>query len=125
MSGRCFAGQFNGPGRDIAAWDSALLYDMIYTQPVYYELQDLNVPVLLISGDKDNSKLGSGFAPPDVLAKVGHYSELAKAAAARIPGARMVEYPDLGHASFIQDPQRFNKTLLDGLAADHGEPSGQ
>jgi pimeloyl-ACP methyl ester carboxylesterase len=120
-----FAGQFNGPGRDIAAWDSALLYDMIYTQPVYYELQDLKVPVLLISGDKDNSKLGSGFAPPEVLAKLGHYPELAKAAAARIPGARLVEYPDLGHASFIQDPQRFNKTLLDGLAPDHGAPSGR
>ncbi|MHB8285516.1 MAG: alpha/beta fold hydrolase [Caulobacteraceae bacterium] len=114
-----FAGQFNGPGRDLNAWESALLYDMIYTQPVFYELQDLKAPVLLISGDKDNSKLGKGFTPPDVLARLGHYPDLAKAAAARIPDARLVEYPDLGHASFIQDPQRFNKTLLDGIAPDH------
>ena len=31
------AGMYRGPGRDIVAWNSALLYDMIYTQPVFYE----------------------------------------------------------------------------------------
>ena len=28
------AGLYRGPGKDIVAWNSALLYDMIYTQPV-------------------------------------------------------------------------------------------
>lgn len=40
-----YAGMFAGPGRDVVAWNSALLYDMIYTQlydmiytqPVFYE----------------------------------------------------------------------------------------
>ena len=32
------AGMYRGPGKQIVAWNSALLYDMIYTQPVVYEL---------------------------------------------------------------------------------------
>jgi pimeloyl-ACP methyl ester carboxylesterase len=110
-----YTGQFAGPGGDRVAWNSALLYDMIYTQPVVYELADLKVPVLLISGDKDTTTLGRGYTPVDLLAKLGNYPELAKDAVARIPGARLVEFPDLGHASFIQDPERFNRTLLEGL----------
>jgi pimeloyl-ACP methyl ester carboxylesterase len=32
------AGLYRGPGHEIVAWNSALLYDMIFTQPVFYEL---------------------------------------------------------------------------------------
>src|SRR5437879_12589732 len=32
------AGMYRGPGKELVAWDSALLYDMIYSQPVLYEL---------------------------------------------------------------------------------------
>jgi pimeloyl-ACP methyl ester carboxylesterase len=112
-----YTGQFAGRGGDRVAWNSALIYDMIYTQPVIYELPELKVPVVLISGDKDDTTLGKGFTPPDVLSKLGHYPDLAKNAARLIPGARLVEYPDLGHASWIQDPKRFNETLLDALTA--------
>jgi pimeloyl-ACP methyl ester carboxylesterase len=41
------AGMYRGPGKDIVAWNSALLYDMIYSQPVVYELGRLEAPVLL------------------------------------------------------------------------------
>jgi pimeloyl-ACP methyl ester carboxylesterase len=41
------AGMYRGPGRDIVAWNSALLYDMIFTQPVFYELEQLTMPVRL------------------------------------------------------------------------------
>jgi pimeloyl-ACP methyl ester carboxylesterase len=114
-----YAGEFVGSGGDLVAWNSALVYDMIYTQPIIYELGDLRVPVLMISGDKDNTTLGKGFAPPEVLSKLGHYTQLAKEAVRKIPGGQLVEYADLGHASWIQDPTRFNKTLLDALGR-HG-----
>jgi pimeloyl-ACP methyl ester carboxylesterase len=35
----------------------------------------------------------------------------------RIPGAKLVDFPELGHAPQIQDPAAFHKVLLDGLAA--------
>jgi pimeloyl-ACP methyl ester carboxylesterase len=111
------AGLNRGPGKERVAWNSALIYDMILTQPVIYEFENLVVPTLLIIGDKDNTAIGKDFAPPAVQATLGHYPELAKSAAMRIKGAKLVEFSDLGHAPQIQDPKAFHKVLLDGLAA--------
>ena len=111
------AGMYRGPGRDRVAWDSALLYDMIYTQPVYYEFEQIKVPTLLLIGDKDTTAIGKQFAPPDIQRTLGNYPVLAKAAARRIPNARLVEFPDYGHAPQMQDPAAYHKALLEGLAA--------
>jgi pimeloyl-ACP methyl ester carboxylesterase len=111
------AGLNAGPGKELVAWNSALLYDMIYTQPVVYELGNIAVPTLLMIGDKDNTAIGKDFAPPAVRATLGNYPELGKRAAERIPGARLIEFPDLGHAPQIQDPATFHKALIEGLAA--------
>ncbi|MGO9700206.1 MAG: alpha/beta fold hydrolase [Xanthobacteraceae bacterium] len=89
---------YRGPGRDIVARNSALLYDMIYTQPVFYEFEEISVPVLLMIGDKDTTAIGKNLVPPDVRATLGNYPVLGKAAAARMPRAQLVEFPDLGHA---------------------------
>jgi pimeloyl-ACP methyl ester carboxylesterase len=110
------AGLDAGPGKKLVAWNSALLYDMIYTQPVFYELSNISVPTLLMIGDKDNTAIGKDLAPPAVRAALGNYPELGKRAAERIPGARLVEFPGLGHAPQIQDPAAFHKALLEGLA---------
>jgi pimeloyl-ACP methyl ester carboxylesterase len=111
------AGMYRGPGKQIVAWNSALLYDMIYTQPVVYELGELKMPTLLMIGQKDTTAIGKDAAPPDVRAKLGHYPELGRLAARTIPHATLVEFADLGHAPQMQDPQAFHKALLDGLAA--------
>ncbi|MDR3098991.1 MAG: alpha/beta hydrolase [Paraburkholderia sp.] len=111
------AGMYRGPGKQQVAWDSALLYDMIYTQPVIYEFGQLKMPVLLLIGDKDTTAIGKDAAPPEVRAKLGHYPELAKAAQRAIPHATLVEFPDAGHAPQMQDPEAFHAALLKGLAA--------
>ena len=111
------AGMYRGAGRDEVAWDSALLYDMIYTQPVVYELGLLRVPVVLMIGDKDTTAIGKDLASPEVRARLGNYPALGKAAAAQIPHAQLIEFPDLGHAPQIQAPDRFHKALLQALAA--------
>jgi pimeloyl-ACP methyl ester carboxylesterase len=109
------AGLNNGPGKDLVAWNSALIYDMIYTQPVLYEFPKITVPTLLMIGDKDNTAIGKDFAPPEIRASLGIYPELAKQAAQRIPGAKLVEFPQLGHAPQIQDPAAFHQALIEGL----------
>jgi pimeloyl-ACP methyl ester carboxylesterase len=111
------AGMYRGPGKDIVAWNSALLYDMIYTQPVVYEFDQLKTPTLLMIGDKDTTAIGKEFAPPEVRPMLGRYPELAKLAKERIAGARLVEFPELGHAPQMQDPVGFHKALLEGLGA--------
>ncbi len=117
------AGMYRGPGRDAVAWDSALLYDMIYTQPVVYELGQLAMPVLLMVGDKDTTAIGKDLAPPAIRATLGDYPALGKAAAAHIPHARLIEFPDLGHAPQIQAPARFHAALLDWLRQPETGPS--
>ena len=109
------AGLYNGPGHDVVAWDSALLYDMIFDQPVVYDLARLKPPTLLMVGDKDTTAIGKQFAPPQVREAVGHYPELAKSAGRAIPHATVVEFPDLGHAPQIQDPEKFHDVLMGWL----------
>jgi pimeloyl-ACP methyl ester carboxylesterase len=118
------AGMYRGPGRDVVAWNSALLYDMIYTQPVVYELAHLRMPVLLMIGDKDTTAIGKNLAPPAIRPTLGNYPVLGREAAAQMPNAKLVEFPDLGHAPQIQDPDTFHKALLDGMghpAPGHGD----
>ncbi|HWT36921.1 MAG TPA: alpha/beta hydrolase, partial [Paraburkholderia sp.] len=116
------AGMYRGPGKKEVAWDSALLYDMIYTQPVVYELGLLKMPTLLLIGDKDTTAIGKDASPPDVRAKIGLYPELGKLAAQAIAHATLVEFAELGHAPQMQDPVAFHKALLDGLAAVPANP---
>jgi pimeloyl-ACP methyl ester carboxylesterase len=66
-------------------------------------------------GDKDNTAVGKNLAPPAIRPTLGNYPVLGKEAAARIPHARLVEFPDLGHAPQIQAAEVFNKALLEGL----------
>jgi len=111
------AGMYRGPGRDAVAWDSALLYDMICTQPVVYELYRLQMPVLLMIGDKDTTAIGKALAPPELRSQLGDYKSLGMVAAARMPLGKLVEFPELGHAPQIQAPAEFHKALLAGLNA--------
>lgn len=110
------SGMYRGTGRKRVAWNSALEYDMIFTQPVIYEFDRLKPPTLLLIGDKDTTAIGKDLAPPAVREQLGHYPALAKLAAQRMPHARLVEFPALGHAPQMQDPEAFHKALLDGLA---------
>jgi len=116
------AGLYRGPGKELVAWNSALLYDMIFNQPVVYEFEKLQAPTLLLIGDKDTTAIGKQFASPEVRAQVGHYPELAKDAARRIPHATLVEFPDYGHAPQMQDPAVFHKALMEGLTRMERQP---
>ena len=74
------AGLNAGPGHRLVAWNSALIYDMIFTQPVVYELPLLKMPVLLMLGTSDTTAIGSDIAPPDVKSALGHYDAPGQAA---------------------------------------------
>ena len=114
------AGMFRGPGKETVAWHSALLYDMIVTQPVLYEFGQIRVPTLLLIGEQDNTAIGKDLVPPEIKARLGNYPVLARRAAASIAGAKLVTFPALGHAPQMQDPERFHQALLQGL-----EPAGR
>ncbi len=110
------AGMNRDPGKQQVAWNSALIYDMIFTQPVVYEMGRIKAPTLLLIGDKDTTAIAKDVAPAEVKAKIGLYPELGKFGAKAIPNATLVEFPELGHAPQMQDPVAFHEALLKGLA---------
>ncbi|MGY3606400.1 MULTISPECIES: alpha/beta fold hydrolase [unclassified Bradyrhizobium] len=116
------AGMYRGPGREAVASSSARLYDMIATQPVFYEFERITAPVLLLIGDKDTTAIGKDLAPPDIRPTLGNYPVLGKEAAKRFPHAQLIEFPDLGHAPQIQAPARFHDAVLGWL--QHPETGG-
>jgi len=106
------AGLNNGPGHKLVAWNSALIYDMIFTQPVVYEFKNLQVPTTLMIGTSDTTAIGSDIAPAVVKAKLGNYKVLGKQEAKLIPHGRLVEFKGLGHAPQMEEPEKFNAALL-------------
>jgi pimeloyl-ACP methyl ester carboxylesterase len=109
------SGMYEGPGKQAVAWSQALASDMVFNQPVVYELKNLQVPTTLFIGQKDRTAIGRDLAPPAVKATLGNYPVLGKAAAAAIPGATLIEFAELGHSPQVQDPKQFNSALLKAL----------
>jgi 3-oxoadipate enol-lactonase len=69
-------------------------------------LEQVRVPTLVVVGAEDR------LTPPKV----------ARAMAARIPGAQLSVIADAGHLSNIEQPARFNEAVLSFLLADSVEP---
>jgi pimeloyl-ACP methyl ester carboxylesterase len=109
------AGMYQGEGGKVVAWDQALTSDMIFSQPVVHELEQIALPTLLMIGQKDITAIGKDRAPPEVARQLGNYPELGRMAQQRIKGATLIAFDALGHAPQIQDPERFNKTLIEYL----------
>jgi pimeloyl-ACP methyl ester carboxylesterase len=72
--------------------------------------------LLLLIGKQDNTAIGKALALEAAPKNLGVYAQLAPEAAARLPQAKLVMFDDLGHAPQIQDPLRFQRALLEGLA---------
>jgi pimeloyl-ACP methyl ester carboxylesterase len=97
------------------AWNAALTSDMIFTQPVLYEFADLQVPTLLIIGQRDRTAIGKNLVPEEVAASMGNYPKLGKQTAAKIKNCQLVELENVGHLPHIESFSRFIIPLLDLL----------
>lgn len=109
------AGLANGPGKEQVAWNQAQTSDMVFTQPVVHEFGRISVPTLLMIGGKDKTAPGANRAPKELAAQLGNYAQLGKDAAEAIPGAKLVEFPELGHSPQVEAPDEFHAALLEGL----------
>ncbi len=109
------AGLWTGPGADVVTKVQARVAEMLFLNPVVHELERIKAPALLMIGQLDRTAIGGNRAPPDVAKRLGNYPELGRAAAKRIPNAKLIEFPDLGHAPQIQAPGQFHEALLKAL----------
>ena len=108
---RAMTGWMEGPDYPLIAWNSALTYDMVFTQPVYYEFKLLKMPTVLVIGTRDKTAVGKAWAPEKIKDKMGNYPQMGKTVAKMIPKGKLVTLKDLGHLPFIENPELFYKTL--------------
>jgi len=73
----------------------------MHTRITFAQLERLNIPTLLLTGDADL------YAPPAVL----------RLFAARIRGASSVVVPEAGHSAYWEQPDVFNRAVLEFLAS--------
>ncbi|MBW8686193.1 alpha/beta fold hydrolase [Chitinophaga rhizophila] len=104
-------------GSDYAriAWNAALTYDMIFTQPVFYEFENIKAPTLLIIGQRDRTALGKANVPDDVKQTMGKYPELGQNISKRIPNAKLAPIEGVGHLPHIEAYPYFIKPLMEFL----------
>ena len=94
---------------------AAMTFTMIYEQPVVYEFQNIKVPTILFIGKEDKTIVGKGLLTPDQQAIHGQYRLLGKQTAAKIPGAKIIEFEACGHIPHIEIPTEFLVALTGSL----------
>lgn len=97
---------------EVIARNSALTYDMIFTQPVVYEFGNIQAPTLLIIGQRDRTALGKAKASKEAQKTLGNYPALGKATAAKIKDSELVEIDNVGHLPHIESYDAFITPLL-------------
>ncbi|MGB7838511.1 MAG: alpha/beta hydrolase [Terrimicrobiaceae bacterium] len=119
---RLATGWVSSPDYQTIAWNSALTYDMIFTQPVCYEFADLEMPTLLVVGSLDRTALGKQWASEEVRETLGNYPELAKRAGSLIPECRLEILEGVGHVPQIEAPELLFPIILGFLQDSPGGP---
>lgn len=94
---------------------SAMTFTMIYEQPVVYEFANLKVQTVLFIGKQDKTIVGKGLLTAAEQASHGQYNVLGKQTAAKIPGAKLVEFDQCGHIPHLEVPTEFLVALLGSL----------
>ena len=125
-----------------AALAAALVYEMIYEQPVVYELADVHIPTLIIIGAQDRPIVGEMIMPyekpgdmprmdmgtkmpkdrgtqrtagamPDAYQKLfGQYQALAEKTHEAIKNSMLVQIPDTGHIPHLESPAKFYQNII-------------
>jgi pimeloyl-ACP methyl ester carboxylesterase len=105
------------PQYPTVAMDNALTSDMIFTQPVVYELNLIKVPTLLLIGSLDRTAINKDLVKdPAIKAQMGQYPQLAKQTQQQIKGSQLVILDGVGHLPHIEAFDRFIGPLKKFLA---------
>lgn len=106
------AGMSAGAGRDSVALAQAKTAEMIKTQPVAHELYRIKPRTTLMVGTLDKTAFGRQQAPESLRKFLVAIPLIAPDAVRRMPNATLLRLDGLGHAPQIEDPARFERTLL-------------
>ncbi|KAM5369904.1 hypothetical protein ACJZ2D_008805 [Fusarium nematophilum] len=107
---------YYGSERDNYVRNQAQIVDMVLTQPVVHYFKDIQARTLVAVGTEDSTAIGASWAPREVAAKLGHFDVLGREVAGLIPNGQVLEFPGLGHAPQISQPDRFHEALKEWLS---------
>lgn len=96
----------------LIAWNAALTSDMIFTQPVCYEFENIKTPTLLIIGQADRTAIGKDAAPDSVKKTLGNYPLLGRITQQKIANSKLVELEGVGHLPHVESFEAFIKAVL-------------
>lgn len=108
---RLQTGWIKGTDWQELAYISSLTYEMIYTQPVVYELQNIKVPTVLIIGDRDRTALGKNDVSDDIRKTIGQYQLLGPKTQKLIPNSKLYTLEGIGHLPHIEAFDKFSEVF--------------
>lgn len=109
------AGWTKNPDYPVIAWNAALTSEMIYSQPIVYEMERITAPTLLIIGQRDRTAIGKNLVSAETRKTMGYYPDLGKKTQKRIKNSTLVEIDNVGHLPHIESFGLFIKPLLSFL----------
>jgi len=96
---------------------SALIYEMMFKEPIRQEYPLLKMPVLLIIGQSDRSVFFRRYASPEAIKPLGNWPELGRQAVKDLSDGKLVEIVGAGHVSHVEKFNEFEAALDAFLAA--------
>jgi len=96
---------------------SALVYEMMFDEPIRHEYPLLKMPVLLIIGQSDRSVFFRRYASPEAIKPLGNWPALGRQAVKELPDGKLAEIVGAGHVSHVEKPVEFEAALGAFLAA--------
>ncbi len=105
-------GQINHPDYPLVAWNNALTYAPIFTNPIVDDFKEIKNPITLIVGTRDRTGPGRAFKRDGVSYELGQYQNLGKRIAKSFKKGKLIELPGLGHMPQFEDWGRFEKVFF-------------
>jgi pimeloyl-ACP methyl ester carboxylesterase len=90
----------------------ASIYEMIYAEPIVYQLSQLKMPVLFIYGKKDRTAPGKQFASEENQKTLGNFPELINSAAKSVPHAEVIAFDDVAHVPHLEMTKQFEQVVM-------------
>lgn len=87
----------------------------MFTQPLVHEFGRIALPTVLMIGGLDRTAPGGNRASPEIAEALGQYPTLGREAAQAIPGATLIQFPELGHPPQVEGSETFHTKLLEVL----------
>ena len=108
---RMLADAYKGRDGKRFAWNMTLTADMILSQPVVYQFDQLRVPVVLMVGLRARTAIGRNLVDDSLAQRMGDYPTLTRRVAGQIPEVDVITFDGIGHLPHIEAPKRFLAAL--------------